>query len=592
MSFSESTEEECCGSVENVSNTPSIHSLNALGVRAKNIKLAKKKELIRNITRNIGKKEKRVECGHNEKEALSRPITRSVTASRPKSVTIIAETSSLKLRNCEKCDWGPLDFSHVAEEIQRDPVYLHVLCKKCDHHNVINLQGENDNENVGARPGSHKNMLARRAALGCLHQGLGHSQYEGLMAAMNIKPVSENTMKQAEREVGILIEETAKESCEKWRREEKRRGEGEGLRGSFDAGWQKQGRAHNSRTGHGTMVGLETGKCLDYGTKNTYCRKCLEAEKRGVQPKPHDCRLNHTGSAKAMEASIAVDLCHKEKYQVLIGDDDSTVIARVREEVDSNLEKWSDVNHATCTLTKGLFEGKGMDFGPDNDRINDSIIDHIKTCFCYALHQNKNNVAGIIEGIGAIVPHSFGDHSKCGLWCKHSKDPEGYRHSTLPGGRNLRGEKLRKFLNSLLQPFIREDVAKKLAPLGSTQRNECINSVVGTKNPKKRFYGGSESSDYRVSAAVAQFNEGHEYLKAVEKKIGCVEGKTLNVYVTKMQRKRKQSADRKQEVSAKKRRRELKRKRKHNQKNRERREGTTYCSGKISPCIFYLLINY
>ena len=42
MSFSESTEEECCGSVENVSKTPSIHSLNALGVRAKNIKLAKK----------------------------------------------------------------------------------------------------------------------------------------------------------------------------------------------------------------------------------------------------------------------------------------------------------------------------------------------------------------------------------------------------------------------------------------------------------------------------------------------------------------------------------------------------------------------
>ena len=88
-----------------------------------------------------------------------------------------------------------------------------------------------------------------------------------------------------------------------------------------------------------------------------------------------------------------------------------------------------------------------------------------------------------------------------------------------------------------------------------------------------------------MSASVAQFNEGHEYLKAVEKKIGCVEGKTLNVYVTKMQRKRKQSADRKQEGSAKKRRRELKRK--HNQKNRERREGTTYCSGKISSCIIY-----
>jgi len=30
------------------------------------------------------------------------------------------------------------------------------------------------------------------------------------------------------------------------------------------------------------MVGLNTGKCLDYGTKNTYCRKCLGAENRGL----------------------------------------------------------------------------------------------------------------------------------------------------------------------------------------------------------------------------------------------------------------------------------------------------------------------
>ena len=41
--------------------------------------------------------------------------------------------------------------------------------------------GENNNDNVGVRPRSQKNMLATRAALGCLHQGLGHGQYEGLM---------------------------------------------------------------------------------------------------------------------------------------------------------------------------------------------------------------------------------------------------------------------------------------------------------------------------------------------------------------------------------------------------------------------------
>ena len=60
---------------------------------------------------------------------------------------------------------------------------------------------------------------------------------------------------------------------------------------------------------------------------------------------------------------------------------------------------------------------------------------------------------------------------------------------------------------------------------------------MGTKNPKKRFYRGSESTDYRVSAAVVQFNEGHEYMKAAEQKIYCVERETLNVTLPKGNRK-------------------------------------------------------
>ena len=131
-----------------------------------------------------------------------------------------------------------------------------------------------------------------------------------------------------------------------------------------------------------------------------------------------------------------------------------------------------------------------------------------------------------------------------------------------------------------------DDVATKLAPLGLTQHNECINSIVGTKNSKKRFYRGSESGDYRVSAAVAQFNEGHEYMKAVEQNLLCRKRNT-ECYTTERQQKMKQSADRKQEASTKKGRRELNRKRKHNQMNRARREGSTYCSGKSSSCIIY-----
>ena len=102
-----------------------------------------------------------------------------------------------------------------------------------------------------------------------------------------------------------------------------------------------------------------------------------------------------------------------------------------------------------------------------------------------------------MEGFSTIVPHAFGDHNKCSAsWCGYKKDPKGYKHGDLPGGKDLKGEDLRAVLEDALRPFMSEESAKKLAPGGSSQRNECVNSVVGSKAPKIRHYGGSESSDF------------------------------------------------------------------------------------------------
>ena len=51
--------------------------------------------------------------------------------------------------------------------------------------------------------------------------------------------------------------------------------------------------------------------------------------------------------------------------------------------------------------------------------------------------------------------------------------------------------------------------AEKLAPLGSSQSNESFNNITTSKVPKSWYYGGSESQDYCVAAAVLQKNEGH-----------------------------------------------------------------------------------
>ena len=57
--------------------------------------------------------------------------------------------------------------------------------------------------------------------------------------------------------------------------------------------------------------------------------------------------------------------------------------------------------------------------------------------------------------------------------------------------------------------------AEKLAPLGSSQANEALNNTIGSKAPKIRHYGSSESNDFRVACAVSQKNIGHTYVAEV-----------------------------------------------------------------------------
>ena len=113
-----------------------------------------------------------------------------------------------------------------------------------------------------------------------------------------------------------------------------------------------------------------------------------------------------------------------------------------------------------------------------------------------------------------IVPHAFGDHGTCFIsWCKYLKDPVSYRHSTLPHGKDLEGEDLKKDLQETIEIYCEN--AEELAPLGSSQANEALNNTIGSKAPKIRHYGSSESHDYRMACAVNQKNIGHSYVRYV-----------------------------------------------------------------------------
>lgn len=100
-------------------------------------------------------------------------------------------------------------------------------------------------------------------------------------------------------------------------------------------------------------------KFIDYSCANKLCRICESARSKGQEPAHRDCHQNHKGSSKSMEPEVGVRLFsdgpkYGVMYSVFIGDDDSSTIANIREEVAYNVEKWSDSTYATRTLVSHL----------------------------------------------------------------------------------------------------------------------------------------------------------------------------------------------------------------------------------------------
>lgn len=66
----------------------------------------------------------------------------------------------------------------------------------------------------------------------------------------------------------------------------------------------------------------------------------------------------------------------------------------------------------------------------------------------------------------------------------------------------MTGKDLQSDLPSLFKGY--SEMAEKLIKLGSTQNNGSFNNKVSTNNPKAILYSGSESTSFRVAAAMAQ----------------------------------------------------------------------------------------
>ena len=419
------------------------------------------------------------------------------------------------------------------------------------------------------------------------HAGIGATHLNAFLTAVNIPPYSTSALSKRQQEVGHALENVARTSCaesaslERSLEAETRNADLSqidylDIAVSYDMMWMKRGRAQNSLVGFGSVMGVHTGNVLDYDVCNKKCRKCDNSQKTGTSVE-HTCKKNYFGSSKGMEAHTASKLFLRSKdrglkYKTLIGDDDSSTIARLRSEVDPEIIKVSDPTH-----TKRTLNGKLSAIKKSFKELSQTVIGYIELCFRAAIRQNEGNPEGLAKALNAIPPHMFGDHSECSdQWCGYLKDPNSYKHRGLPYGRDLENAELKKELTVILSTYAKN--ADKLSKRGSSQQNESLHNTIGSKYLKIRDYSAG-SADFRIAAGVAQKNIGYKYVSDVMESMNLSPGKFTQSHAARMDERKRKAQQHRKTPQAKRRRVILKSDRAQRQADAETRDGSTYQTG-------------
>lgn len=274
-------------------------------------------------------------------------------------------------------------------------------------------------------------------------------------------------------------------------------------------GWSKRG--SDSLNGYGAIIEGQTGKIIDWGTKNRVCKKC----ELGHDKTNHNRRQNFNGSSKAMEADLGVDLMARnsilKEYNlevgVFVGDNDCATLSGLKAACSHEPIKFADKNHTSKGVLSMLYKLDRKD-DPDHE-LNSGVIKYFHDCFAYAMAQNKGDSKKIAAAVRNITFHAHNIHDNCGSWCRYKQDPVNHVHSTIGDGiiSPILFNKLRTLFGRLANN------AKEYFACASSNGNESFHSSVTRFCPKSFCY--SQSADMRVACAVVNKNEGERYLQQV-----------------------------------------------------------------------------
>ncbi|CAG2250443.1 uncharacterized protein [Mytilus edulis] len=469
--------------------------------------------------------------------------------------------------NCEKCSsW--LRLSDIKDEVIYGMAsFLYISCPSsaCQHISLVP---------TGKKSNGKGFDINYKVCLAMINAGMGPSHVNNFLTGCNIPPVDASTLRKKQKELAPVIIEAAEASCKEAQREELECSECSELEGSFDAGWQKRGSgwSYNSHTGHASLIGINTGKVVEFDVRTRNCSICQYYIGKNEPKPPHECNVNWTGSSKGMEPDMACSMIQRlaeDGYTVgtLHADNDATTQSRL----PRSIIKKDDKTHVKKNLSKRLY-GLSKNY---KQLKSAKVIPYIVRCFMYTISKHQNSKQSMKTELATIVPHIFGHHEQCSpTWCTYVKDPTKFRFKHLPNGKALSGDKLREELDKLAQNYIER--ADRLLNLGSTQSNESFNNSVASFAPKNRFYGGTKSLKARVSSAVMQKNEGYGWLSKVNKNSLLSPGHLTILHGIRKDRRRKQIRKTQSTTNFKRKRLTIKSKKLKDNQRESVKEGDTY----------------
>lgn len=370
--------------------------------------------------------------------------------------------------------------------------------------------------------------LNKAAISGMMTTGIGLSQFEELLASMDLPCINQKHYDKLHDEV---CNEWHKTATNLMKAAGKRERDAAIERGHVtkdgipyidvivDGCWSKRSYRTNysALSGAAAIIGRTYGEVLYIGIKNKYCCVCARAETKGENPREHACFKNYSGSSTSMESDILLEgfkqsmETHNLIYGRMVADGDSSTFKKISEArvyPNFSVEKIECRNHIfrnMCNKLKAISTDTKFPLQLRKKITTERILAIRKVINCAIKHHKLNDsdtttkINNLYADISNSINHAFGNHNDCkDYYCQSSRTSEDLTLTLRTCSIWFRIKTIVTFVAAKSRSLIND---------ADSNRVECFNSIVAKFVGGKRInFSMKRAYEARCEAAVVSFN--------------------------------------------------------------------------------------